>query len=726
MISPFTADNGINYTFIMKVMYGFCLLTFIPLIFSTIVMWSDIKGRQEYGKRSKHLMISLLLIVLAGVCQLGLYLFNDLFDQQMYLILFYIVNVLYFSSFFMLEYSIHSQRIRKSHLYQDFIHAVKKIVILFVIVVLYCIGALLFYLGTSVFKIIGEIKDPTNFLSVMVPLVYFGSFFAMIVFNNMIIFRLQDGIIRQRKYTFNTLFFINIVFFIIIAFLSGLLATYGFIIFSLFTIANIIYIIRLYKGYFFYRTDHLRLSLISHEKMQQDRNALLRKIMKSRAEEDVKILRAVIEQELKKTRTAFPALGYGITGMMYYTIAGSILKIENKELIIGHCIPIHEVREIKHMNEQQIIDKILKRSFDMNRIANSAITELHDPAEKAIKTIFETKNKFLYKKIPEYYLGLQRFIGIFPVMDDEKLSGLLVVFKDNSKLLFPEEEKIITDLIDNVKIIRSIMEGKHIQHERNRLQGEIDLARKIQLSILPREINIKGYDCACFIETATEVGGDVYDFINTKHGNFLGIGDVSGHGLPAGIMALIQMAAFESSVYTSEILKKEIKPNEVYNVVNKVLYNINKNRIGSDKYMTQNYLVENHEKIMHAGAHEIALHYFEKEEKVYELKGFAKRTAFLGISPNINSEESLGSFTVSRGDVLLLYSDGVIEAKNHYSKQFGVQRLKETLQAAARLSAKEIIDRIMAALYEFAKDGDLKRHNGVYADDVSILVFKKL
>jgi sigma-B regulation protein RsbU (phosphoserine phosphatase) len=460
--------------------------------------------------------------------------------------------------------------------------------------------------------------------------------------------------------------------------------------------------------------------------LQQRRNLLLKRIIKSHFHEDFKILRSAIEQEIEKSQEALPAPEYGITGIMLFTAAGGILKIENKDMIVGHCIPIHEVAEIKHLNEQQIEDRILRRSFDMNKIADKNITELRDPAEKVIKTILEQKERIIYENIPHCYKGLQRFIGIYPVLDDEKLIGALAVFKDNSRYLFPEEDKVIQGLIDNIRIIMSIREGKFIQHERNRLQGEMNIARKIQLSILPKEINLKGYDCACSMDTATEAGGDAYDFISTGYGNYFGIGDVSGHGLPAGIIALMQMSAFESSVYTAEILQKEIKPDEIYNSVNRVLYNINRKRIGSDKYMTQNYLIEEQGNIIHAGAHEIALHYMEKEEKVYERKNFAKKTAFLGISPSINAEESLDSFTLGNGDVLVLYSDGVIEAKNHYSKQFGLPRLKEVLQTVADLSSKEIIEEIKKALYEFAKDGDLKRHNGAYADDVTLLVIKKL
>ena len=91
-----------------------------------------------------------------------------------------------------------------------------------------------------------------------------------------------------------------------------------------------------------------------------------------------------------------------------------------------------------------------------------------------------------------------------------------------------------------------------------RFESEIKAVAKIQSSVLPRrDEKLNGYDIA-HISIATEVGGDNYDFRSTKNGNWVSIGDVSGHGLEAGILALIAQSAFNYGVY---LLENDIRDN---------------------------------------------------------------------------------------------------------------------------------------------------------------------
>jgi sigma-B regulation protein RsbU (phosphoserine phosphatase) len=253
----------------------------------------------------------------------------------------------------------------------------------------------------------------------------------------------------------------------------------------------------------------------------------------------------------------------------------------------------------------------------------------------------------------------------------------------------------------------------------------MDTARRIQTSILPKAIEIDGYDAACFMETASEVGGDAYDVFLTEKGNYLGIGDVSGHGLPAGITALIQQAAFQSSIHTSLSLGKLVKPYEIYNIVNKVLCRLNSDRIGSDKFMTQNYFYEYDGNFHFAGAHEIALFYDNREEKVVQLTGCAKRTAFMGLSSLIDSKTSEGFFRMGEDDILVLYSDGIIEAMDHYSNQFGIIKLSHILLTNNHLNASGLVKKIVTEVKDHAKEGDMRKYNGNLADDISLIVLKK-
>jgi sigma-B regulation protein RsbU (phosphoserine phosphatase) len=116
-----------------------------------------------------------------------------------------------------------------------------------------------------------------------------------------------------------------------------------------------------------------------------------------------------------------------------------------------------------------------------------------------------------------------------------------------------------------------------------------------------RQIRIKGYETACY-RNGKRSGGNTRT-VPTDKGTYIGIGDASGHGLPAGLTALIQQAAFQSAACTSELTGRQLEPYEIYNIVNRVICELNTKRIGSGRFMTQNYLYEENGTFIYAGAH---------------------------------------------------------------------------------------------------------------------------
>src|SRR6185312_8425348 len=79
---------------------------------------------------------------------------------------------------------------------------------------------------------------------------------------------------------------------------------------------------------------------------------------------------------------------------------------------------------------------------------------------------------------------------------------------------------------------------------RERLEKEMEIAARIQTSILPRALAVPGLEIAASMRTASEVGGDYYDVVGTADGCWLGIGDVAGHGLGTGLVMLMMQSGF--------------------------------------------------------------------------------------------------------------------------------------------------------------------------------------
>ena len=293
------------------------------------------------------------------------------------------------------------------------------------------------------------------------------------------------------------------------------------------------------------------------------------------------------------------------------------------------------------------------------------------------------------------------------------------------KIVERSEKDILAQTYNRLAV--SIADLLNKTKEITRLESEFQAASKIQSSMLPmREEYIAGYELSHSLVTATEVGGDNYDFRHCNKGNWFSIGDVSGHGLEAGIIALIAQSAFNYGIYLFENLDDNEKlPIEMYQYVNKTVYLLNKQRNNSDSFITMNYFFEHDGKFYGAGAHESPLIYRAATGEVEEFKQLTGNTLFLGIIEEIDAEPSYCSFELYPNDILLLYTDGLIEAKNENNEQFDIPRVKELLKKNAHLPLAQIKENIYAELESFTEKGDRARYNGKFADDVTVFLIKR-
>ncbi|HMJ10135.1 MAG TPA: PAS domain-containing protein, partial [Polyangiaceae bacterium] len=115
-----------------------------------------------------------------------------------------------------------------------------------------------------------------------------------------------------------------------------------------------------------------------------------------------------------------------------------------------------------------------------------------------------------------------------------------------------------------------------------KIQEEVEIARRVQQALVPRKPSLTGLDLAVTMAPAEDVGGDYYDVQQTSFGGWIAIGDVSGHGLNAGLIMLM----LESAMLTVQGALPESSPAAALGVVNRVLYeNINA-RMNRQEYIT--------------------------------------------------------------------------------------------------------------------------------------------
>ena len=255
--------------------------------------------------------------------------------------------------------------------------------------------------------------------------------------------------------------------------------------------------------------------------------------------------------------------------------------------------------------------------------------------------------------------------------------------------------------------------NEQLRGENLRLGAELDVARRLQSMVLPgnREIEaISDLDIACFMRPADEVGGDYYDVLKFGESVFLGIGDVTGHGLSAGVIMLMAQTAL---LTLSESGEQDMK--RIMSVLNQVLYK-NILRINEDKNMTLAVLQYAAGEFSVVGQHESVL-ICRKTGKV-EVVDTMDLGMPVGLDDDIERLISVVRFRLEPDDVMVLYTDGVTEAENMSGALFGMEKLCESLSRHHVNSARTVMEKIMTDLYRFI--GDTK-----ILDDISVMVIKQ-
>ena len=243
--------------------------------------------------------------------------------------------------------------------------------------------------------------------------------------------------------------------------------------------------------------------------------------------------------------------------------------------------------------------------------------------------------------------------------------------------------------------------------EKRRLEQELALAARIQTSILPRNFAVKGLEIAATMLPATEVGGDYYDVLPTEQGCWIGIGDVAGHGLRSGLVMMMLQSVVAALVRSAPAAA----PRDVLRVVNAVLYDNVRQRLQQDEHATLSLIrYQRDGELSFAGAHEDMLVWRAETGKVEVVPTVG---TWVGATQDIELATQDSRLLLRDGDVLVLHTDGVIEATNLAGEHFGIERLAHELGRAAAHPAVQIRDQLCSAVTEFMAEQD---------DDIALLV----
>ena len=283
----------------------------------------------------------------------------------------------------------------------------------------------------------------------------------------------------------------------------------------------------------------------------------------------------------------------------------------------------------------------------------------------------------------------------------------------NAELVYSstDEFSLLATSLNQMRISLIQAQGKMMEQER--VKKEMEVAQKIQTSLLPTIPYSQYFEVSADMIPAEEVGGDYYDLMLGPDGrHWYGIGDVTGHGLISG---LIMMMA-QTAVYSSLKLQPDISLKDVIINVNRVLYENIRKRLGTDHFMTFSLLCSSSDgSFEYAGAH-LDLIIYRKAKN--DCEKIHTSGLWLALKPEMSNEKEIytGKFILEQDDILLLYTDGLIEAFNKEKVQFDMNRLTESLIRHSSLPINDIKTGIIQDVNNFMEK---------QLDDITIVLIKK-
>lgn len=243
-----------------------------------------------------------------------------------------------------------------------------------------------------------------------------------------------------------------------------------------------------------------------------------------------------------------------------------------------------------------------------------------------------------------------------------------------------------------------------------RLQKELNSAQEIQQMLIPKTAPlIPNLEITAKTRPASEIGGDTFDFFQIHERNFLYIGDSTGHGIPAGIVMVMVDVLLET------FLSIENRLTDILIKLNQYL----KPHLKPSMFMTMillEWLPKEHALKWVGAGHEHLLHIHAKDGHVDGIKAGGLAVGMLADNRPFIEEKTL---SLAEGDFVVLYSDGIIEAKNIHGEIYGLPRLKTFLEghAAANLSTQDLFERIAIDVGQFMQGYP-------QLDDMTLIVMK--
>ncbi len=304
---------------------------------------------------------------------------------------------------------------------------------------------------------------------------------------------------------------------------------------------------------------------------------------------------------------------------------------------------------------------------------------------------------------------------LVPLVSQGELIGLLNLGPRLSQQEYSaDDRKLLSDLATQtapaVRVAQLVRQQQQEAKERERIEQELKVARLIQQTLLPKTLpELPGYEVAAYYQPAREVGGDFYDFLTLEDGRLgLVVGDVTDKGVPAALVMATTRTMLRAAA------QRLLSPGEVLQRVNDVLVQ----DIPPNMFVTCLYAILDSQsgRLLYANAgHDLP--YRRRAGRQGGADELRARGMPLGLMPGMGYEEK--EMFLNRGESVLFYSDGLVEAHDPRRDMFGFPRL-QGLVGAHRSGGSSLISFLLAELARFTGEGWEQE------DDITLVTLDRL
>ena len=253
-----------------------------------------------------------------------------------------------------------------------------------------------------------------------------------------------------------------------------------------------------------------------------------------------------------------------------------------------------------------------------------------------------------------------------------------------------------------------------VAKEKERLESELEIAREVQNQLFPKDVPfVKTLELKGVCTPARVVSGDYYDFMAVSDGALaFAIGDVAGKGISAALLMATIQSAMRSQLSTSNGSgQHRPSPARMVSNLNQQLYATT----SLEKYATFYFAL--YDESTHALTYTNAGHLPPMLLRGNDIQTMDATGTVVGAFPFATYEEK--TVPLEHGDILLAYTDGIVEPENVYGEVFGEDRLKDLLLKYARADSSELIARTMEAVVHWTGSSELQ-------DDMTMVVARRI